>query len=530
VTATFDEDVDLTSVGVNSFLLDAGGPVAGTVSYSAATRTATFAPLVDLAYQTWHSATVTGVRDLAGNTMLADHVWSFETAVAPDTTPPTVVLTDPPSNEGCVSQSATITAVFSEPIDQTTVNTGSFLVFDELNQPVPGYVYSNQAVASFQPSSHLAFSSGYVARLTTEISDLAGNPLQQEYGWSYWTGPSGGGLWKPVSSVGEPSFRSSPVALWTGQEMLIWGGATNQGVGGWIGGLFDPVTDSWRTMSVKGVSLDHFPHAAVWAGNEMIVMGSYPGVPGGARYDPVLDTWSPISLVGMPPPRTRESAVWTGAEMIVWGGRTASTLLSDGGRYDPDTDTWAPVQTTGAPIERTDHLAVWTGTEMIVWGGKDKSWQPIDSGARYDPVAALWAPIAAVSAPANRKPDGVTATWTGSEMIVVGGGMAHAYDPTQDAWSALSPVCAPSQRRSHTAVWTGTELAVWGGIVSDPVSLQTVYLDTGAAYHPPTDTWRPLTRNSAPGARAGHASVWTGTEKIVWGGGPYFEPGGRLTP
>ena len=32
-------------------------------------------------------------------------------------------------------------------------------------------------------------------------------------------------------------------------------------------------------------------------------------------------------------------------------------------------DTWTPTSTTNAPTARNQHSAVWTGSEMIVWGG-----------------------------------------------------------------------------------------------------------------------------------------------------------------
>lgn len=43
-------------------------------------RTATFTPLADLDYDTAYTATITtGVKDLAGNAIEADYVWSFTT-------------------------------------------------------------------------------------------------------------------------------------------------------------------------------------------------------------------------------------------------------------------------------------------------------------------------------------------------------------------------------------------------------------------------------------------------------------------
>ena len=115
-------------------------------------------------------------------------------------------------------------------------------------------------------------------------------------------------------------------------------------------------------------------HTAVWTGAEMIVWGGSNGGGNentGGRYDPATDTWTATSTGdGVPEARFSHSAVWTGTEMIVWGGDGfPSAELNTGGRYDPVGDSWTPTSTgLGLPAPRADHTAVWTGTEMIVWG------------------------------------------------------------------------------------------------------------------------------------------------------------------
>ena len=61
----------------------------------------------------------------------------------------------------------------------------------------------------------------------------------------------------------------------------------------------------------------------------------------------------------------------------------------------------------------------------------------------------------------------------------------------------------------HTTVWTGTEVIVWGGTIVGEVPA-----GDGAAYNPSTDTWRLLP--SAPdGVEWSSVSVWTGKEAVV---------------
>ncbi|HET7830257.1 MAG TPA: Ig-like domain-containing protein [Candidatus Limnocylindrales bacterium] len=91
VSATFSEPV---TVSASTFVLTsstAPGGVDATVSYDPATRTATLDPTASLEGNTTYTATLigggSGIADLAGNALAADHTWSFFTG-AIDTQPP----------------------------------------------------------------------------------------------------------------------------------------------------------------------------------------------------------------------------------------------------------------------------------------------------------------------------------------------------------------------------------------------------------------------------------------------------------
>jgi hypothetical protein len=81
VTATFSEPIDPATLSATSFSLTrqgAGSPVAATVTYNAATETATLDPSVDLSPGALYTARITtAVADVAGNHLAADSVWSF---------------------------------------------------------------------------------------------------------------------------------------------------------------------------------------------------------------------------------------------------------------------------------------------------------------------------------------------------------------------------------------------------------------------------------------------------------------------
>jgi N-acetylneuraminic acid mutarotase len=352
--------------------------------------------------------------------------------------------------------------------------------------------------------------------------------------------------WTPtVTDV--PDGREGHVAVWTGTEMIIWGGAnTITGFRLNTGGRYNPATDSWTATSTgANVPFAAYLMTAVWTGTEMIVWGGDRFEPGnryqntGGRYDPANDSWRPTSTgIGVPSGRARHTAVWTGTEMIIWGGVWEDTVRITGGRYNPSTDTWIPTSVgANVPTTRTGHTAIWTGTEMIVWAGSVSG--PVhlgNNGGRYNPSSDTWSPTSrGANVPSARHDH--TAIWTGTEMIVWGGqnheGSEFAntggrYDPVTDSWITTSTGAnVPAARSGHTAVWTGSTMIVWGGSSSGN------WLSSGAVYDPANDSWA-ATSESILAGRFGYTAVWTGTEMIVWGGlsigDPISNSGGRYNP
>ena len=335
--------------------------------------------------------------------------------------------------------------------------------------------------------------------------------------------------WGATSAANAPSARAYHTAIWTGSEMIVWGGLA----GGYSnsGGRYNPATDSWSPTATINAPAGREGHTAVWTGSEMIVWGGT-GDGGnvlntGGRYNPVTDSWTPTSTTNAPAARYSHVAVWTGGEMIVWGG-WATNPLNTGGRYNPSTDTWTAISTANAPSARYNHTGVWTGSEMIVWGGEDFSGS-FNTGGRYNPGMDSWTATSTTNAPSARIVH--TAVWTGSEMIVWGGdnvvevNTGGRYNPAGDTWLPTSLTNAPTRRAGHSAVWSGSEMFVWGGYdgFND--------VNTGAQYNPGTDSWTATTTINAPSPRDEHKAVWTGSEMIVWGGiddiGSLTNTGGR---
>ena len=341
------------------------------------------------------------------------------------------------------------------------------------------------------------------------------------------------GAWLPTAAWSDR--RALHTTVWTGSELIAWGGqrlvppaaavSLNSGV------RYTPATDSWtETSTGANTPAARLYHSAVWTGTEMIVWGGYnpPATEfgNGGRYNPTSNSWTALPAGGgAPSARDTHTAVWTGSEMIVWGGWDGLNAFGSGGRFKPAGASWTA--TPAGPDARYAHSAVWTGTEMIVWGGESiASGAPasrLNSGARFTPASGQWSatPLGATT-PEPRSWH--TAVWTGSSMIVWGGldgtvayKTGGRYTPGSASWSATDAgLKAPAARAFHSAVWTGSDMIVWGG--SDSTGPATLLYASGGRYSPATNNWVPTSTTAAPTARDGHGAAWTGTEMLVFGG------------
>jgi N-acetylneuraminic acid mutarotase len=186
--------------------------------------------------------------------------------------------------------------------------------------------------------------------------------------------------WTATSTTNATAGRSGHTAVWTGSEMIVWGGSRDGTNGSSFlntGGRYNPSTNSWSATTITGAPDARIFHTAVWTGSEMIVWGGYvidqhgnrQRTNTGRKYNPSADSWIATIRFNAPTPRVSHTAVWTGSEMIVWGGSLGGPApFNTGGRYQPSADSWRAASLTNAPTARFNHTAVWTGSEMIVWG------------------------------------------------------------------------------------------------------------------------------------------------------------------
>ncbi|MCP3894566.1 MAG: hypothetical protein GY706_08040 [Bacteroides sp.] len=179
ISVEFSEPMDTATITTGTFLVN-NGNVTGSVTYDSVTQTATFDPDLDLTPETIYTVMLTKdlindieITDAAGNVLDGNgpdgFSWSFESAI-----PPSVNSISPSEGAVDVSITTNITVTFSEPMDGSTITTGTFLVN---NGNVLGTVTYNSGAAIFDPDPDLSYGTTYTITLTEGITDATGNIL-----------------------------------------------------------------------------------------------------------------------------------------------------------------------------------------------------------------------------------------------------------------------------------------------------------------------------------------------------------------
>lgn len=191
--------------------------------------------------------------------------------------------------------------------------------------------------------------------------------------------------WRELPDAPVPA-RQWHTVVWSGSEMIVWGGSDlvgppDENLGG---AAFDPRNGRWRRVADAPIAF-RYGHSAVWTGREMIIWGGkhLAALSDGAAYDPVRDTWRRIEAAPISG-RIDHASAWYGGAVIVWGGTAppAGAPLSDGAAYDPNLDRWTLLPSSPAHA-RCRATATATPGGMLLWGGT-----PDCGGTSPRPVAA----------------------------------------------------------------------------------------------------------------------------------------------
>jgi hypothetical protein len=249
ITAVFTEDMVPTTINATSFTVTCTAPCvspAGSVSYSASSRTAVFMPTAALAVGTSYIATITTTAtDLAGNALAgnqaalpasSNYVWTFTTAGPVGAANLGVLSTNPAAGDANVCTTATVNATFSVPsglqMNPVSVSATTFTVTGPSPASTPVTATSvaldnaTGRIATFTPSAPLTAGVTYTATIkggATGVKDLAvpANILTGDSTWNF----------TAVNCVTPPT--PSPIALGSASTFGTFGGSagtTNQGI------------------------------------------------------------------------------------------------------------------------------------------------------------------------------------------------------------------------------------------------------------------------------------------------------------
>jgi uncharacterized repeat protein (TIGR01451 family) len=325
-------------------------------------------------------------------------------------------------------------------------------------------------------------------------------------------------------------YRFRPTSIWTGAEIVYWGGREALGSGPFFndGFIYDYATDSWRVLIDQGdVPSPRYVAYGLAAANQAIIYSGSDltnslaiNLNTGGVLNLTTGEWTATNTTNAPV-RWGATVLWSGSDMLYWGGPSTNV----GMRYNPGSNSWTAMSTTGAPTARTGHSAVWTGSEMIIYGGLDGS-QRTHTGARYNPGNNSWAAIRTASAdlPSATSRNDHTAVWTGTEMLVFGGrddnfdlvAQGLRYNLASNSWSTMATVGQPLPRIEHGAVWSGDEMLIWAGL-AQLSSGSTAIVRGGSGYNPNTNSWRVLPIvHELNKIRGDFLSAWSGTEMLVF--------------
>jgi len=324
--------------------------------------------------------------------------------------------------------------------------------------------------------------------------------------------------------------RAVPALVWTGTEMIVWGGMDRRGATLADGAAFDLATGTWRVIAPAPIVGREWPQLA-WTGTEMIIWGGAysdgaivdgayvrTGLTDGAAYNPATNTWRLL------PPAPVDStvygsAVWTGEEVILIGnGPDGDRSLQQGdtvprqvAAYNPAADQWrrladVPGIPWGEPIWNGETLVASIGSSLVRYDPGSDTWQTISAGVRYLSLVAVTDTDGAVRS-ILALPD-----QTGAPVAVL--------DP---AGNQIATLAGHPGDRAHfgdyievdAGVWLGQEALFW--ISGAEWDFSTDPPAEAWLLNPETGTWRPLDANVLPPVIV-LRPVTTAGIMIGWGG------------
>lgn len=353
------------------------------------------------------------------------------------------------------------------------------------------------------------------------------------------------GAWSDLPAA-PLTARSEPVAVWTGAEMLVWGGFVNGSSPRYFadGAAYDLNTRTWRTLPASPLTARHGA-VGVWTGDELVVWGGAHGDGGrgetapadGAAYNPRTNRWRMLPVAPLTG-RIYATAFVLNGRIVILGGRPAMSTATDyvrvdAAEYDPQADRWERLPdlpaTPGHDVDR-----VIAGPRdgrlyaVLQWHrttpNSDNSYSETGGydAVEYDFAAGRWGK--APAPPMNVGPTGLVPTSAGLVMPAAAFGLYGAAGPRGSnlhgqrlvagrGWVPMSH--GPADDLRGDSLWTGAALVTYNTGTYLGSGAGASLPGNGAVWDPARDSWQPLP-NAGWWADA-PAAVWTGDTLLMWG-------------
>ncbi len=332
--------------------------------------------------------------------------------------------------------------------------------------------------------------------------------------------------WQPLPPA-PIAGRLDASVVWTGREMIVWGGVTRPPIGHGQarpdsdGAAYSPTANAWRTIARPPSGLlGGGGRAAAWTGHQMVLwVGNSPeGPAGAATYDPIKNSWTrlPRGPLGV---REEYVSAWTGKELLIFGGHAGdSAAQPTAAALSPGTRSWRTLRALDVLHGLIPNGAVWDGREAFVSGRlhrRGASDRPIlfSFSARSGLLRRLNLTKAPVQPRQRSQLDPVA--WTGTEVLfstsadpLASSSGVVLYNPATGRWrkARRAPCALPAATYTQIA-WIGRRLVV--ACASSSLQL----------YSPRTNSWQVIHPGRSPlNSRSSSALAWSGAELIVWSG------------
>jgi hypothetical protein len=206
IKVTFNEKMNPNTITRDNFTLTGTSNIQGALTYDENSFTLSFVPTAPLDLnKTYTGKVTTSVKDLMGNALQTDYIWTFSTG---SSLKPVVISTDPANNATAVVLNKTITATFNKPMDPSTISQSTFIV-KRGTTAMTGTVSYSANTTLFTPTVNLTPNTIYTCTITGAVKDTAGNTMSNDYTWSFTTGT----VVAPIVTSTDPVNNETGVVL-----------------------------------------------------------------------------------------------------------------------------------------------------------------------------------------------------------------------------------------------------------------------------------------------------------------------------